>query len=92
MIDEETAAALTLYNTYLVADREQRAHEQAIRKAERVKSEAATTVRKLNNRKTSSADLTAAETKYREAVEALNQLRGDSGSTTTRGKKNKKKT
>ncbi len=89
MIDEETAAALTLYNTYLVADREQRAHEQAIRKAERVKSEAAATVRKLNNRKTSSADLTAAETKYREAVEALNQLRGDggSGAKTKKGKK-----
>ena len=30
-LDEETAAALTLYNTYLVADREQQARERAVR-------------------------------------------------------------
>ncbi len=74
-LDEETAAALTLYNTYLVADRAQQAHERALRKAERAKDEAAAAVRELNESKAPAAETAKAETKYREAVEALRHLR-----------------
>ena len=81
-LDEETAAALTLYNTYLVADREQQAHERALKKAEKAKDEAAAAVRKLNSRKASAAETAEAETKYRESVEALRRLQD--GDTPTR--------
>ena len=74
-LDEETAAALTLYNTYLVADREQQAHERAVRKAEKVKDDAAAALRKLNDRKAPAAQTSEAEAKYREAVDALRHLR-----------------
>ncbi len=74
-LDGETAAALTLYNTYLIADREQQAHERALRKAEKAKDEAAAAVRKLHDRKAPAAETATAETKYREAVEALQKLR-----------------
>jgi len=75
-IDDGTAAALTLYNTYLVADREQQAHERALRKAEKAKDDAAASVRKLNDRKAPAAETSEAEARYREAVEALQRLRG----------------
>lgn len=75
-LDDETAAALTLFNTYLVADREQRAHERAVRKAERAKDEAAAAVRGLSDAKASAAESAEAETAYREAVETLRRLRG----------------
>ena len=75
VLDDETAAALTLYNTYLIADREQQAHERALKKAERVKDEAAAAVRKLNDSKAPAAETAEAETRYREAVEALRRLR-----------------
>ena len=78
-LDDETAAALTLYNTYLVADREQRAHERALRKAEKTKDEAAAAVRKLNERKANASETAEAEAKYRQAAEALQRLR-DGGS------------
>ena len=74
-LDDETAAALTLFNTYLVADREQQAHERALKKAGKAKDEAAAAVRKLNDRKASSSETTAAEAAYREAAEALRRLR-----------------
>ena len=74
-LDDETAAALTLYNTYLVADREQQAHERALKKADRVKDEAAKVVRRLNEQKAPTAETAAAEAKYRESVEALRRLR-----------------
>ena len=74
-LDDETAAALTLFNTYLVADREQRAHERAVRKAEKAKDDAAAAVRKLNDRKAPAAETAEAEAKYRDAAEALRRLR-----------------
>jgi len=74
-MDEETLSALTLYNTYVVADREQRAHERAVRKAEKAKDDAAARVRKLNEHKVSSDETAAAEAAYRDAVEALRQVR-----------------
>ncbi|MCY4423702.1 MAG: hypothetical protein OXC06_11600 [Acidimicrobiaceae bacterium] len=75
-LDDETAAALTLFNTYLVADREQQAHERAIRKAEKAKDEAAAAVRKFNEENAPASETAAAEGAYREAVEALSRLRG----------------
>ena len=80
-LNEETAAALTLYNTYLVADREQQAHERALRKAEKAKDDAAAAVRKLNDRKAPASETAAAETTYRDAVAALQRLR-DGGTAT----------
>ena len=74
-LDDETAAALTLFNTYLVADREQQAHERALKRAERVKDEAAAAVRKLNDRKASATETAEAEAAYRGSVEALRRLR-----------------
>ena len=76
VLDDETAAALTLYNTYLVADREQQAHERALKKAEKAKDDAAAAVRKLNDRKAPAAETAEAEARYRETVEALQRLRG----------------
>ena len=75
-LDDETSAALTLFNAYLVADREQQAHERALRKAEKAKDEAAAAIRKLNDRKAPAAETAEAEAKYREAAEALQRLRG----------------
>ncbi len=74
-MDTETASALTLYNTYVTADREQQAHERAVRKAERAKDEAAAVVRKLRERKTPSNETADAEAKYRQAVDALRRVR-----------------
>ena len=74
-LDDETAAALTLYNTYLAADREQQAHERALKKAEKAKDDAAAAVRKLNDRKAPAAETAEAEATYRGAVEALQRLR-----------------
>ena len=74
-LDDETAAALTLFNTYLVAHREQQAHERALKKAEKAKDEAAAAVRKLNDKKASSSETAAAEAAYREAADALRRLR-----------------
>ena len=74
-LDDETAAALTLYNTYLVADREQRAHERALKKAEKAKDDAAAAVRKLNDRNAPAAETAEAEATYREAAAALQRLR-----------------
>ena len=79
-LDDDTAAALTLYNTYLIADREQQAHERALKKAEKAKDDAAAAVRMLNDRKAPTAEMAEAETRYREAAEALQRLRdGDTG-------------
>ena len=75
-LDDETAAALTLYNTYLIADREQQARARALKKAEKAKDDAAAAVRKLNDRKAPAAETAEAEARYREAAEALQRLRG----------------
>ncbi len=83
-LDDESASALALFNTYLVADREQQAHERAIKKAEKVKDEAAAAVRKLNERKAPASETAAAEAAYREAVQTLNRL-SEGGSGTPRG-------
>ena len=81
VLDEETASALTLFNTYLIADREQQAHERAVRKAENAKDEAAARLRKLNERRAPAEEVAAAETAYRQSAEALRQVRAGKGAT-----------
>ena len=49
-LDDETAAALTLYNEYVQADRERTQREKRVKKAERAKDEAAAAVKKHGDR------------------------------------------
>lgn len=74
-LDEEAISALTLFNTYLEADKERRKHVQKVKSAEKQKKRAAAAVRRLKDRKASADDLAAAEAAYRETVDKLNQLR-----------------
>lgn len=74
-LEDETSAALTLFNAYLIADREQQAQERALKKAQKAKDDAAAAVRKLNDRKAPTSEMAEAEARYREAAEALQRLR-----------------
>lgn len=73
-LDDETTAALTLFNEYVDADRERSRREKRIKKAERAKDEAAARVKKLNERG-SAEEKAAAEAAYREASEAWKRIR-----------------
>ena len=73
-LDDETTAALTLFNEYVEADRERTQREKRIKKAERAKDEAAATVKKLNERG-SAEEKAEAEAAYREAAERWKKLR-----------------
>ena len=46
-LDDETTAALTLFNEYVDADRERTRREKRVKKAERAKDEAAAELRRL---------------------------------------------
>ncbi len=74
VLDDETTAALTLYNEYVDADRERTRREKRIRKAERAKDDAAATVKRLAD-KGSADEKTEAEKAYREANDAWRKLR-----------------
>jgi len=78
-LDKETANALTLFNTYLEADREHRKTQRAISKVERSRADAAAKVRRLSHPKASAEELATAEAAYREAVETLNRLKASIG-------------
>jgi len=70
-LDDETEAALTLFNSYVDADRARTRHEKQVKKAERAKEAAAVAVRNAKG-----AEATAeAEAAYREAQEAYKQIR-----------------
>lgn len=73
-LDDETTAALTLFNEYVEADRERTQREKRIKKAERAKDEAAATVKKLNERG-SAEEKAEAEAAYREAADRWKKLR-----------------
>ena len=75
-LDDETAAALTLFNAYVQADREQRKHQKKLTKAQRTKEEAAAAVRKMEAGQASSAERAEVEAAYRDAVDTLKRLRG----------------
>ncbi len=74
-LDDETTAALTLFNEYVVADRERARRERRIKKAERAKDEAAAEIKKIDERGGNTDDKAKAETTYREALEMWKRLR-----------------
>ena len=73
-LDDETTAALTLFNEYVDADRERTRREKRVKKAERAKDEAAAAVRKAGERGTPE-EKAAAEAAYREAQDAYKRIR-----------------
>lgn len=74
-LDEETSAALTLFNEYVAADRERTRREKQVKKAERAKDEAAARVKTLSERGGSPEEKQEAEAAYREASERWRHLR-----------------
>lgn len=73
-LDDETTAALTLFNEYVDADRERTRREKRLKKAERAKDDAATALRKASESGTGE-EKAKAEEAYREAQETLRKLR-----------------
>lgn len=73
-LDDETHAALTLYNEYVKADRERSQREKRVKKAERAKEEAAALVKKLSA-SGSAEEKAAADAAYREANDAWRKQR-----------------
>ena len=73
-LDDETNAALTLYNEYVKADRERTQREKRVKKAERAKEEAAAVVKKLSE-SGSAEEKAAADAAYREANDTWRKLR-----------------
>ncbi len=74
VLDDETTAALTLYNEYVDADRERTRREKRVKKAERAKEDAAAEVKKVSG-SGSAEQKAAAEQAYREANETWRKLR-----------------
>ena len=74
ILDDETTAALTLFNEYVAADRERTQREKRLKKAERAKDDAAALVKKLS-KGGSSKDRSEAEATYRAAAEKWKALR-----------------
>ena len=73
-LDDETTAALTLFNEYVAADRERTARQKRLKKAEQAKNDAAAAVKKLA-KDTSSTQRAEAEATYRAAAETWQALR-----------------
>ena len=73
-LDDETTAALTLFNEYVAADRERTQREKRLKKAERAKDDAAALVKKLS-KGGSSKEWSEAEATYRAAAEKWKALR-----------------
>ncbi|MEZ5166754.1 MAG: hypothetical protein R2695_09750 [Acidimicrobiales bacterium] len=73
-LDDETTAALTLFNEYLEADRARTQREKRVKKAERAKDEAAAVVKKLAD-KGSAEEKAEAEQAYRAAADRWKKLR-----------------
>jgi hypothetical protein len=74
-VDDETAAALTLFNEYLNADREREQRERRVKKAERAKDDAAALVRELERSDKPAAVKAEAEAAYRKAADVWKLLR-----------------
>ena len=73
-LDDETTAALTLFNEYVAADRERTQREKRLKKAERAKDDAAALVKKLS-KGGSSKERSEAEAAYIAAAEKWTALR-----------------
>jgi len=74
-LDNETEAALTLFNEYVIADREATRRKREVSKAEKAKDQAAAAVRKIEQDGGSADAKAAAEAAYRDAVAALKDVR-----------------
>ncbi len=75
-VDDETRAALLLFNERLEASAAADRAAKRIAKAERAKTEAAAAVRKVGDNPNASAEEKAeAEARYKEAVDAFNTIR-----------------
>ena len=72
-LDDETTAALTLFNEYVAADRERAQREKRLQKAQRAKDDAAALVKKLS-KGGASKELSEAEAAYRSAAETWKAL------------------
>ncbi|RMH85141.1 MAG: hypothetical protein D6683_01395 [Actinomyces sp.] len=75
VLDDETTAALTLFNEYLAADRERQQRERRLAKAEKAKDEAAAALRALEKKGVTGEEKARAEAAYREALETWKILR-----------------
>jgi len=73
-LDDETTAALTLFNEYVAADRERTQREKRLKKAERAKDDAAALVKKLS-KGGSSKERSEAEAAYLAAAEKWKAMR-----------------
>lgn len=77
-VDDETRAALLLFNERVEATAAQERGAKRLAKAERAKDEAAATVRKLNDDPNAKAEeKSAAEAAYKEAVASYNTIKDD---------------
>ncbi len=74
-LDDDTTAALTLFNEYVAADRVRTRHNREIAKAEKAKDQAAAAVRKLEQGEASGEEKATVEAAYRDAVAALKRVR-----------------
>ena len=77
-VDDETRAALLLFNERVEAAAAKERGAKRLAKAERAKDEAAATVRKLgDNADASAEEKAAAEAAYKEAVASYNMIKDD---------------
>lgn len=77
-VDDETRAALLLFNERVEAKAANERGAKRVAKAERAKDEAATLVRKLGENPDASAeDKAAAESAYKTALEEYNTIKAD---------------
>jgi hypothetical protein len=77
-VDDETRAALLLFNERVEATAAEERAAKRIAKAERAKDEAAAAVRKTNDNANASAEeKAAAEASYKEAVDSLQAIKAD---------------
>jgi hypothetical protein len=74
-LDDETRAALFLFNAHLAAEAEAEKAGRAVRRVEQQKDEAAARLRNLKQAGAPAAEITAAESDYRAAVERLQAVR-----------------
>lgn len=74
-LDDETRAALALFNQHLAAEEEAEKATRAVRRAEQHKDEAAARLRNLKQADAPAAEVAEAEAAYRAALARLQTIR-----------------
>lgn len=74
-MDEQTRAALLLFNQHLAAEAEAEAASRRLRKAEQAKNDTAARLRKLQEAKAPAEEVAEAEAAYRKALDRWTRLR-----------------